>query len=77
MLRPRPFAVRGVKQCAVVIDRSNTTEPFLIGYFTVKEEQPATVDNVRAHLGETLPPYMIPRFLVQAQRVAAPDERQD
>lgn len=55
----------GVGQCAVIIDRSTATEPFLIGYFTVESKKPATRDTLRAHLVEQLPNYMVPRFLVQ------------
>jgi amino acid adenylation domain-containing protein len=58
-------AAPGVGQCAIVIDRGNPMEPFIIGYFTASDDSPADVESLRDHLRQQLPDYMIPRFLMR------------
>lgn len=53
----------GIHQCAVVVNRDDPADPFLIAYVTGPGA--AAVATLRAHLLGLLPGYMVPRFMVR------------
>ncbi|SNR80214.1 non-ribosomal peptide synthetase [Puniceibacterium sediminis] len=52
--------VPGITGCTVVINRDDPADPFLVAYVTGASEQ----DALRGTLRDTLPDYMLPRFIV-------------
>ncbi|WP_043750508.1 non-ribosomal peptide synthetase [Imhoffiella purpurea] len=52
----------GIDLCAMVVDREDPADPFLIAYLVGPGSRDA--DRLRAHLASLLPAYMTPRFMV-------------
>jgi acyl carrier protein len=48
-----------IQECVVVAREESGQEPRLVGYFVAKDAAPAT-DELREHLRETLPEFMVP-----------------
>jgi amino acid adenylation domain-containing protein len=56
-------ALVDVTACAVIVDRSDPVDPFLIAYVTGTKQQ----RDLQSALADTLPDYMIPRLIVTMQ----------
>lgn len=54
----------GVKTCAAVVRKHGGTE-YLVGYYTAKGK--ASVEQLKQHLQEKLPEYMVPQALMQLE----------
>jgi amino acid adenylation domain-containing protein len=52
----------GVKECAVLARNDAHSEPHLVGY--IVSDAPPSVEELRAHIVQKLPPYMVPSAFV-------------
>ena len=58
-----------IRSAAVAVRREEGQEAILEGYFVSSERAPVELDELRRHLDETLPTYMVPSRLVCLERL--------
>jgi amino acid adenylation domain-containing protein len=59
----------GVLQALVVPSQNGRVAPELIGYFCTQSGTPVAVDDLRSHLKQNLPDYMIPRHFIELEQL--------
>lgn len=57
-------SIAGIKQCAVIVDNSEVTNPKLIAYYVASEGEKLTPSIIRNQLASKLAEYMIPSAFV-------------